>query len=167
MLTRFYSIIFTIILLKTFEVASLHRTLKNWESYCAILSCQPVLNQCVQDGCLGISNCTNCVKTSDQNCVRCVDSIINEQLYTINGNPTILCDTTNSIHQAACGFYCRTKEETNWTCEIIEGYPLCNCNEKILATSTVSSTSAIPLGSLLSNTLFHFYFFYLNHSSIY
>jgi hypothetical protein len=73
-------------------------------------------------------------------CVRCVDGLLNEKDYTINGKPTIECDPINNLHQVTCNFYYRMKESLAWKCEQRGGYPLCYCESK-------------PLGSLISTIL--------------
>jgi hypothetical protein len=114
---------------------------KNWESICSIFSCQPVFDTCILNQCFGIDSCRACVKTQNQNCLRCVDGIINEQYFSINGTQTIICDSINSLHETTCNFYCRMNEKENWKCETIGGYPLCNCyGPNLISTSTITTT---------------------------
>jgi hypothetical protein len=111
--------------------------LKVWENICRILSCKPVLDNCIRNNCMGKDECRNCVQSENSICVRCVDGLLNDQIFTINGTQTIICDPVNSLHQTTCNFYCRMKEGLRWKCELIEGNPLCRCRSE-------------PLGSLIS-----------------
>jgi hypothetical protein len=117
-----------------------------------------IIIQTTKKNCLGKDNCQNCVLSENQNCVRCVESLWNEQYFPLNGTQTIICDQVNNLHQTTCNFYCRMKESQTWKCEQIEGYPLCNCiTEKITtttltsstATTTTTTTTKQPLGSLI------------------
>jgi len=137
-------------LVKTLEQ---NQTLKNWESVCSILSCKLVLDKCIQNGCLGTDQCRNCVQTQNQNCLRCIDSIINEQYFTANGSPTIICDSLNSLHETTCNFYCRMKESENWKCEQIGGYPLCNCYASSISTTTLTTTSTTTMTTTSTTTI--------------
>ena len=101
------------------------KSIRNWESICAVLLCKPVLDKCVQNECIGLTQCRNCVQNENPTCLRCVDTIMNEQYFTVNGTQTIICDQVNNLHETTCSFYCRTKEINDWRCEQIGGYPLC------------------------------------------
>ena len=129
-------------------------SVKNWESVCSILSCKTVLDKCIQNACLGADQCRSCVQTQNQNCLRCLDSIINEQYFTINGAQTIICDSLNSLHSTTCNCYCRMNESENWKCEQIGGYPLCNCYGSTSTTtlSTTASTASTTTTSTASST---------------
>jgi hypothetical protein len=72
---------------------------RNWEVICSILSCKSVLDRCIQNQCLGADQCRNCVLSKNKICSRCVDSILNEQFNTMNGTQTIICDSSNSLHE--------------------------------------------------------------------
>jgi hypothetical protein len=134
---------------------------RGWESICEILSCKPVLENCIRNNCLGKENCRNCVLSENQNCVRCVDGLWNEQYFAINGTQTIICDQVNNLHQTTCNFFCRMKNYLEWKCEQIGGYPLCNCKSELITptktttttiattTTTSTTTTKIPLGSLV------------------
>jgi hypothetical protein len=121
---------------------------RTWESVCSILSCQSVFDKCIRNECLGVDECRNCVKNENQNCLRCVDSILNEQFTTFNGTQSIVCDEINGLHKTACNFYCRMNQKENWKCETVGGYPLCNCYESNLITTTLK-----PNVSVLSNSI--------------
>lgn len=139
------------------------KSIRTWESVCSILSCQSVLDKCIRNNCMGLNQCRNCVQIENQNCLRCVDSILNEQYFSINGTQTIICDSKNMLHETTCNFYCRIKEINLWKCEQIGGYPLCNCNgNNFISTTTFTSTTTTatttstttkiqPIGSLLCN----------------
>ena len=116
---------------------------RGWESICSILSCKPVLENCIRNNCLGKDDCRNCVISESQMCVRCVDGLLDEQSFTINGAQTIICDPVNNLHQTTCNFYCRMKETMTWKCEQIGGYPLCNCESELM------TTTSKPLGTLI------------------
>jgi hypothetical protein len=136
---------------------------KGWESICEILSCKPVLENCIRNNCLGKDNCRNCVLSENKICIRCVDGLWNEQNFAINGTQTIICDQVNNLHQTTCNFFCRMKNSLEWICEQIGGNPLCNCKSELMAqtttttttrlptttTTTYTTTSKIPLGSLV------------------
>ena len=125
------------------------RSFKTWESICSILSCKSALDKCVQNNCFGLDGCRSCIKTENQNCLRCVDSILNEQYFSINGTQTIICDSVNSLHETTCNFYCRMKEINNGKCENIGNYPLCNCNDNNSttagSTATIYTTTSEPI----------------------
>jgi len=129
------NIILRIVLINVLSINSLieslnqNQSIRTWESICAILSCQSALDKCIRYGCIGLNQCRNCVQTENQNCLRCVDSILNEQFSTTNGTQTIICDSLNSLHETTCNFYCRMKERENWKCEEIGSFPICNCYE--------------------------------------
>jgi hypothetical protein len=124
---------------------------KNWESICSIFSCQPALNTCILNQCWGKDACRNCVRTQNQNCLRCVDDILNEEYFSINGTQTIICDSINSLHETTCNFYCRIKEKETWKCEKIGGYPLCNCNEPNFSSPTTVKSTTAPTTTENSN----------------
>jgi hypothetical protein len=124
---------------------------RGWESICSILSCKPILDRCVRNKCLGKDECRNCVLSEYQMCERCVDGLLNDKDFTINGKPTIICDPVNNLHLTTCNFYCRMKETITWKCEQIGGYPLCNCESDLMTTTTETTTTKIPLGSLVGN----------------
>ena len=146
---------------------------RGWESICSILSCKPVLENCIRTNCIGKENCRNCVQNENEMCLRCVDGLINEENYLLNGNKTIICDSVNSLHLTTCNFYCRMKELLSWTCEQLGGYPLCNCKSSLMTTSlttttiittttmpdttittaTPSTTTKKPLGSLIGKNI--------------
>jgi hypothetical protein len=134
------SLLIIIFIIKSIKTNNLKHQERGWESICSILSCKPVLDNCIRKSCLGKDDCRNCVQSENQMCVRCVDGLLNEQDYTINGKPTIECDSANNLPQTTCNFYCRIKESLAWKCEQRGGYPLCNCESK-------------PLGSLISKIL--------------
>lgn len=139
-LTVLLNLLLAISLIESFNQ---NRSKRSWDSICSLLSCQFVLNKCVQNSCLSIDQCRNCVQTENQNCVRCVDSIINEQFSTTNGTQSIICDAVNSLHETTCNFFCRMKEKNSGKCEQTGGYQLCTCYE----------TSVEQLGSLLSKKI--------------
>jgi hypothetical protein len=119
---------------------------RNWEVICSILACKSVLDKCVLDQCSGAYECRNCVFTQNQICSRCVDSILNEQENAPGGMQTIICDSSNSLHETTCNFYCRMKGRNNGKCEQTEDYSVCNCNENI-STTTTSTTTLAPIQS--------------------
>jgi hypothetical protein len=134
---------------------------KNWESICQILSCEPILKNCIQLGCLGETDCKNCVQLNSPNCVRCIDTILIEQFYSINGQSTIICDRLNSVHLTTCEFFCRLNYKTSWQCESYNNFPLCNCLWSSTTTYNPSvSTTSRPFSNL-SNITFQFYLIYL------
>ena len=135
-------IVVTILLVTTCFVESLNsaQSERTWESICSLLSCQSVLDKCIRNECIGVSQCRNCVQNENQNCLRCVDSILNEQFNTLNGTQTIVCDAINNMHQTTCNFYCRMKEFESWKCEQVQQYPLCICYENNLSTTTKMTT---------------------------
>jgi hypothetical protein len=154
----FFSLIIVILIVKDIKSNSLKRQERGWESICSILSCKPVLENCIRNNCIGKDNCRNCVQSENQNCVRCVDGLWNEQYFTINGAQTILCDPVNNLHQTTCNFFCRMKNSLEWKCEQIGGYPLCNCEGEPMTpttttttttTATTSATTNKPYGSLI------------------
>ncbi len=60
---------------------------RGWECICSILSSKPVLdNACIRKSCLGKDDCRNCVQSENQMCVRCVDSLLDEQYFTKTAN---------------------------------------------------------------------------------
>jgi hypothetical protein len=127
---------------------------RSWESICSILSCKPVLENCIRNNCTGKENCRNCVLSENQMCVRCVDGLLNEQYFTINGAQTIICDPVNNLHQTTCNFYCRMKESFVWKCEQAGGYPLCNCeSEPITTTTTTTITTKKTTTTTISKPL--------------
>jgi hypothetical protein len=127
--------------------------LKNWQSICFILSCKSVLEKCIQNECFGVNECRNCVQSLNQICLRCVDNILNEQFNSANGEPVIVCDPINSLHETTCSFYCRMKEKESSKCEQIEGLPVCKCYEKTIITSTTEpDTTAISSTTPTTNT---------------
>jgi hypothetical protein len=154
----------TVTILKSLNCEHLKNYLnqRGWESICSILSCKPVLENCIRNNCLGKDDCRNCVLSEYQICVRCVDGLLDEQYFTINGKPTIKCDPVNNLHETTCNFYCRMKESVGWKCEQIGGYPLCNCDSEppnptrtttplptTAITTKTTTTKPLPLGSLL------------------
>jgi hypothetical protein len=178
-LLNFLIIIQIILDISTFKI----QETRGWESICSILSCKPVLENCIRNNCLGKENCRNCVLSENPICVRCVDGLLDEQYFTINGAQTILCDPVNNLHQTTCNFYCRMKETMTWKCEQIGGYPLCNCESELITTttttrpiptatattaavttttatttitSTTTSTSKKPLGSLIGKKIIRY-----------
>jgi hypothetical protein len=133
---------------------------KSWEAICSILSCQSVLDQCIRYNCIGLNQCRSCVQTENQICVRCVDSVINQQYITINGTQTIECDEENPLHETICNFNCRLKEKPNWKCEKIKDNQVCYCFENDLMTTmsptiTLQTDPIKPIGSLLGNYNFY------------
>jgi hypothetical protein len=151
------SLLIIIFIIKGIKTNNLKQHERGWESMCQILSCKPVLENCIRNNCLGKDGCRNCVLSENQMCVRCVDGLLNEQDFTINGKPTIICDPVNNLHQTTCNFYCRMKETITWKCEQIGGYPLCNCDSELISTSTITTPAPTttttrtskPLGSLI------------------
>ena len=79
-LLRMNGLILIKILLIPSLVYSINENLssRSWETICSILSCQSVLDRCLN--CIGLNQCINCVQSENNICLRCVDSIIN-QLY--------------------------------------------------------------------------------------
>jgi hypothetical protein len=125
---------------------------RGWESICSILSCKPVLEFCIRNNCLGKDDCRNCVISENPICVRCVDGLLDEQYFTINGAQTILCDPVNNLHQTTCNFYCRMKETITWKCEQIGGYPLCNCESELISTTTITTPLLTTTATQISAT---------------
>jgi hypothetical protein len=102
---------------------------KSWETICSILSCKPVLDKCIENDCIGIDQCKACVQSQNRNCNRCVDELLKEQLFSINGTQTIICDPMNNLHQTTCGFYCRMSENLDAKCQQVGDNPLCVCKK--------------------------------------
>jgi hypothetical protein len=122
-----------------FQVLKQTHHSREWQSICSILSCQPILERCVRNNCEGKDNCRNCVQSENPTCLRCVDGLLNNEDFLVNGIQTIACDVNNIQHQTVCNFYCRIKESFFSKCEIRDNYPVCNCG--------------LPLGSLIGKIL--------------
>jgi len=60
----------------------------------------------------------------------------NDWYYFVNGTQTIICDPLNNFHLTTCNFYCRMIESLSSKCELMGGYPLCNCHENKPSTTT-------------------------------
>jgi hypothetical protein len=155
---KIFSSIVAIIFIK--EIIAETLVQKGWESICSVLSCKPVLDNCIRKNCIGKDECRSCVQSENQICMRCFDSLINEQYFTINGNQTIICDQVNDFHQTTCNFFCRIKGSIAWKCEQFGGYPLCNCEIDLIttktseiptSTATTISTTPIPSLALIGN----------------
>ena len=125
---------------------------KSWETTCKIISCEASLNQCIENSCLGKTNCRSCVDTYFTSCSRCVDDIYDETtLITLPDNTkTIICDIKNQLHTTVCNFFCRSLFKLNYKCEIISDMPVCNCMD--ITTSTFTTTTNKP--EYPSNELF-------------
>jgi hypothetical protein len=144
-----FFIIVTILKISDSENLRKAHDFRTWESICQILSCKPILDRCIRNNCLGKDDCRNCVLSEYQMCVRCVDGLLDEQYFTINGAQTIICDPVNNIHLTTCNFYCRMKESLTWKCEQAGGYPLCNCEQEL---TTSTTTTQLPTTTTTAKT---------------
>ena len=118
---------------------------KAWQSICKINSCEPTLQECINDGCFGKVNCKSCVEDYHTTCGRCVDDIYDEaaQITLPDNRKTIICDINNQLHITVCNFFCRSLFKLNYKCEIISDMPVCNCMDTT-ATSTTTTTTTFP-----------------------
>ena len=116
---------------------------KAWQAICKVSSCEPHLQECINDGCFGKPNCKSCVDVYSSNCSRCVDEIYDEtaQITLPDNRKTIICDMNNQLHTTVCNFFCRSLVKPNYKCEIISDIPVCNC---IDSTSSPASTTSTP-----------------------
>jgi hypothetical protein len=119
---------------------------KAWESICKINSCEPTLQECISDGCFGKTNCQSCVKDYNTNCSRCVEDIFHETAEIIlpGNRKTIACNSHNQLHTAVCNFYCRSLSKSNYKCEIISDFHVCDCFETTKFTTVTTTTTTTP-----------------------
>ena len=115
---------------------------KAWQSICKISSCEPLLQECISDGCFGKANCKSCVDDYEPSCSRCVDDIFDEtaQISLPDSHKTIICDANNQLHTTVCNFYCRSLLKPNYKCEIISDITVCSCIDIMPSTTTASTT---------------------------
>jgi len=138
-----FIIYFTFLLIKLIDSSLL--ITKSWESTCVILSCDRTIDVCIQNGCLGLNNCKSCLNTNNQNCGVCFSDIITETDHLqSNGEPTIICDITKNFHKLACQFFCRINFSIYSECSVVNGFPVCNCLDNNLISTTTLATPQNP-----------------------
>ncbi len=148
--------------------SSLHSQLVNpsekvWINTCRIFYCEYGLNMCVRNGCLGRSNCQNCIKEFFASCEICAQDIFSEAQDFLNtGTATLLCDPSDQLHQVACSFFCRSNLKLYSECKLMSQKPLCQCLDDepssfqsttgSVFSSTASLTSTAYMASTNGNT---------------
>lgn len=105
-----------------------HPLSRLWINTCRVFYCELPLNLCVQFGCLGKDNCTNCINQNFGECSTCAREIFDTNFaVTVGGSSTIFCDDRDSLQRAACSFYCRSNNKPNFRCAQSNMTPVCEC----------------------------------------
>jgi hypothetical protein len=128
---------------------------KAWQSICTINSCESTLKQCISIGCFGKANCKGCVEDFLPTCSRCVDAIFDEtaQITLPDNRKAIACDSHNQLHTTVCNFYCTSLSKSNYKCEVIGGFPVCDCFETAKSTAVITTTSTTPTTTTTTPTI--------------
>jgi len=114
--------------IKVWDVSGLMEY-EGWEMICEMNSCQLILEECTNKGCLGKEGCKSCVESYQTTCLSCVLQIYDQTaLVTLeNDESTIVCDANNQLHKTVCNFYCRGLNKVYYKCETKEDQQICSC----------------------------------------
>ena len=120
--------LFDFILCSSLYVHHANTSPKVWISTCRIFYCDYGLNMCVRNGCLGRSNCQDCVREFFSSCEMCAQDIFDEAQDFLNtGSLTLFCDPSDKLHQVVCSFFCRSNFKLYSECKLINQKPVCEC----------------------------------------